>query len=317
MDAKHRALSERGQGTVEWIAIVGLVSLVFVALVAAGVRVPGVALAESLATRLACVATFSGTCGGGDADGLVAAYGEEMATLVRDHAPALLYEDGMHALPVDYRACRSTACGDGTGDGTVRRSETGEPVTLFTHVIDCRPGEADATEAEGADCSGDRAGRLYVEFWEYYADSATLRGVPIAGEKGYHADDWEGTTFRINPDGSVDQRASSHNGYNYEQGVTNWGSDADIGPLKGAAEVAGLRPHGGWGPSSGGLYISGGSHAGNVRGNLLDIGSTTPSKNIRLVPLEPIATAGDDTKFAITPPWVKDIWTDPEAEGTG
>jgi hypothetical protein len=34
-----------------------------------------------------------------------------------------------------------------------------------------------------------------------------------------------------------------------------------------------------------------------------------------LIPLEPIA-ATDATTFAISPPWRKKVWRDPEAEGT-
>ena len=45
---------------------------------------------------------------------------------------------------------------------------------------------------------------------------------------GYHPDDWESVQFRLRPDGEVDQRASSHHGYNYVRGVGNWGSDAGV-----------------------------------------------------------------------------------------
>src|SRR4051794_10005422 len=307
--------SQSGQSTVEWVGLVTLVSLLLVGMVAMGVRIPGASLAAAIGARIGCAATPLG-CAGGAAT-LEAADGEDLARTVRRSTPKLLYEDGMHALPVDYRTCRSTACADGAGEGSVTESATGEPVTLFVHVIDCRPEGRAATEAAGADCSGDHAGRLFIQYWEYYANSATLRGVPIAGDKGFHEDDWEGTQFRINPDGTVDQRASSHNGFNYEQGAGNWGSDAGIGIVKGATEWAGIRPHGGWGPATGMVYISGGSHAGNVKGDLSHIGSQTRRGDIRLIPLEPIAAAGNDPGFAITPPWVKDAWTDPEAEGTG
>jgi len=314
-----RNRSQDGQATVEWVALVGLVSVLFAFLVAAGVRVPGTALAESLASRLICAVSLSGGCDSSESP-LVSVYGSDLAALLRDHAPTLLYERGMHALPVDYRACRATACGDGPGRGDVDRSDTGLPVTLFVHVIDCRSEaveKVEKTRAAGGDCSGDHAGNLYLQYWEYFADSATLRGMPIAGAKGYHADDWEGTEFRINRDGTVDQRASSHNGYNHDQGPANWGSDADIGVWKDATEIAGIRPHGGWGGASGEVFISGGSHAGNVEGDLDEIGSSTPGASIQLIPLEPIALDGRDPGFAITPPWVKDVWSDPEAEGTG
>ena len=44
-------------------------------------------------------------------------------------------------------------------------------------------------------------------------------------------------------------------------------------------------------------------------------GRFTPASRLHLVPLEPIA-ADDRTAFAITPPWLKEVWRDPEAEGT-
>jgi hypothetical protein len=84
----------------------------------------------------------------------------------------------------------------------------------------------------------------------YYADSATLRGVPIAGDAGYHHDDWESVQIRIGPEGGVDERASSHHGYNYAQSAANAGSDAGIDPLKDVAEAVDARPENGWGPRS-------------------------------------------------------------------
>src|SRR4029077_5226944 len=120
--------------------------------------------------------------------------------------------------------------------GLVGRTDAGLPVTAFVHVVDCRTGGPDRAAA-GADCSGPRAGNLYIQYWTYYADSATLRGVPIVGDEGFHSDDWEGVQIRIRPDGSVDERASSHNGYNDARSVANWGSDAGFGPLRAAAEA--------------------------------------------------------------------------------
>ena len=159
-----------------------------------------------------------------------------------------------------------------------------------------------------------RVGNLYIQYWTYYADSATLRGVPIVGERGYHRDDWEGVQIRIRPDGSVDQRASSHDGYNHGQGVANWGSDAGIGPLRDAAEAVGLRRRNGWGPETHLLLVSGGSHAGNADG-IPHIERLTPGNRVHLIPLEPIA-ATSRAHFAISPPWRKRVWRDPEAEGT-
>ena len=153
-----------------------------------------------------------------------------------------------------------------------------------------------------------------AHYWTYYADSATLRDIPIVGEKGYHRDDWEGVQIRIGSDGRVDERASSHNGYNYGRSVANWGSDAGLGPLNDAAETLGARERNGWGPETGIVLVSGGSHAGNAAG-IPHVDHFTPGRRVHLIPLEPVA-AGDRTSFAISPPWLKKVWRDPEAEGT-
>jgi hypothetical protein len=283
-----------------------------VGLVAVGVRVPGVALARGIASRILCAASLADGCG--DEPVLIASYGTEVGKLVRRYMPMLAFEEGARALPVDFRRCRSTSCGDGSGRGLVHRSDERLAVTAFVHVIDCRDGEAVQSEAEGADCSGPRAGNLYLQYWTYYADSATLRDVPIAGEEGFHEDDWEGVQIRIRPDGQVDERASSHNGYNYGLSAMNWGSDAGLGVLKDAAESLGTRARNGWGPARGLLLVSGGSHAGNA-GGIAHVDRFTPGRRVHLIPLEPIA-ATDASTFAIEPPWRKQVWRDPEAEGT-
>jgi hypothetical protein len=303
--------AERGQGTVEWVGLVAVVSLLLAALVAVGVRVPGTALARAVAAKMLCAASMADSCG--DEPVLIAAYGTEVGGLVREHMPWLLFERGSRALPVDFRRCRSTACGDGPERGFVPRSGAGLPVTAFVHVVDCRPGASGAPEAEGADCSGSRAGNLYIQYWTYYADSATLRGVPIAGDAGYHRDDWESVQIRIGPD-EVTQRASSHHGYNHTQGAANWGSDAAIGPLNDVAEALGARPANGWGRETGILLVSGGSHAGNASG-IPRIERLTPGPRVHLVPLELIA-ATSRARFAVSPPWLKHVWRDPEAAST-
>jgi hypothetical protein len=228
--------------------------------------------------------------------------------------PTIAFESGSRAVPVDFRRCRSTNCGDGTARGLVHRTDQRLPVTAFVHVVDCRAGERAESEAGGADCSGSRAGRLYVQYWLYYADSATLRGVPIVGREGFHRDDWEGVQIRVSADGSVDERASSHHGYNYGLSVRNWGSDAGIGPLREMAEALGARNEGGWGPETHLLLVSGGSHAGNAIG-FADVDRFTPGRRVHLVPLEPIG-ASSGARFAIAPPWLKRVWRDPEYEGT-
>lgn len=304
--SRGRRWCERGQGTVEWVGLVTVVALSLATLVAVGVRVPGAALARAVASRILCAAAMADGCG--DEPTLIAAYGSEIGRLARRHMPTLLFERGSRALPVDFRRCRAIACGDGSARGLVHRTDAGLAVTAFVHVIDCREG--------GPGCSGARAGNLYIQYWTYYADSASLHGVPIAEDAGYHRDDWEGVQLRIGPDGEIDERASSHHGYNYVQSVANVGSDAGIVPLRDAAETAGVRPRNGWGPETRLLLVSGGSHAGNTNG-FLGIDRVTPGRRVHLVPLEPIAATGVLYRFAISPPWRKRVWRDPEAASTG
>ncbi|MFN8216401.1 MAG: hypothetical protein U0R71_07360 [Solirubrobacterales bacterium] len=303
---------ERGQGTVEWVGMLCALALVFAGLVAVGAEVPGTGLARALASRILCAAALADGCG--DEPVLIAAYGDEVGRLVRRHMPTLVFEAGSRAVPVDFRRCRSSSCGDAGGEGLVHRTDERLPVTAFVHVVDCRAGMSGDAEAAGADCSGPRAGNLYLEYFTYYADSATLRDVPVAGEAGYHRDDWEGVEIRIGPDGSVSERASSHNGYNYSREDVNWFSDAGLGPLSELAELLDARPEGGWGPETHLLLVSGGSHAGNAAGHH-DRARFTPGRRVHVVPLEPIA-AHEHAVFAISPPWLKAIWRDPEAAGT-
>jgi hypothetical protein len=282
------------------------------------VRVPGAALARAVASRLLCAASMADGCG--DEPVLIATYGTEVGELVRRHMPTILFEQGSRAMPVDFRRCRSTACGDGSTRGLVHRTDADLPVTAFVHVVDCRKGggtplSRGEAAADSPDCSGSRAGSLYIQYWTYYADSATFRGIPVLGEEGYHPDDWEGAQVRIRPDGSVDERASSHEGFNQRPGpVGGWASDAGIDLVKHVTEALGLRAENGWGPETHLLIVSGGSHAGNTA-VISHFERLTPRRNVHLIPLEPIA-ATTDARFAINPPWRKKAWRDPEAEGT-
>lgn len=127
--------------------------------------------------------------------------------------------------------------------------------------------------------------------------------------------DWEGVQIRIRPDGSVDERASSHNGFNQSAGpVGGWASDLGVDAIKDAEEAIGLRPVNGWGPETRLLIVSGGSHAGHTDG-AEGFERFTPGSSVHLVPLEPIA-ATTTARFSISPPWRKRAWRDPEAEHT-
>ncbi|MFN2611946.1 MAG: hypothetical protein ABR536_01085 [Solirubrobacterales bacterium] len=324
-----RARNESGQSAVEWVGLLALVALLLVVLLhSIDGRLPGAALAESIAERLVCAAKLSGCRRSVDSP-LVASYGEEAAVLARRYAPELRYEPGSSAIPVDFRRCRSTVCGDGPRSGPVFLSNTGEQPTAFVHLIH-------------------RDGSTYIQYWLYYADSATLRGVPYAGAKGYHLDDWESYQVRAGPGGrGVVTRASSHQGYNGGTSWANPASDAGIETLTGAAESVGLRSQNGWTPARGRVYVSGGSHAGHAseprpvlrlsdRGlhgreaaRMRDLnrlaqwtgygdrpGRWTPASRLQLVPIEPLAQGCARHQFAISAPWCKKVYVDPEYRGT-
>ena len=352
-----------GQGTVEWVALIALVSAALGVLGwFAGLRLPGMALAHAIGERIVCAVRLTYGCRSDPQ--LASTYGE-LAGQVREQAPRIVYERGMRALPVDFRDCRSPACGDGPETGTVTRSLAGRPVTLFTHVIDCRdPGRP---ASSGYRCSGVAAGHVYIQYWAYEGDSATFRGAPLLGAAGYHHDDWESYQVRIDRTGSVAARASSHNGYNgSDNPAADWASDA-AGELPGASqardlyEAAGLRDGRGWTRSAGTYYVSGGSHAGHATEGSLrrevaglaateslaltarpvegPLGAaeerhrqqllahriytalfgpgarTTPRGGIRLVPIETLRDR-DAYGFAVTPPWRKRVFADPEYAGT-
>jgi hypothetical protein len=341
--AASRGSGEAGQSTVEWIGLVLMASIACVAVLGMGARGISVAgLARAIATRLVCAADLSGAC---SASGpLVAAYGPELAARVEANAPEIDYEDGMSELPVDFRSCRDEACGRGPDSGAVSASQTGEPVTAFVHVVDCRgagtPGEG---VARRDDCSGERAGNAYLQYWLYYGDSSTSPWSDLPGSPGSHEDDWEGYQVRIAADGT-DARATSHHGYDYRGGPVNWPTDAGI-----VSKAA-------WGEATGHLYVSDSSHAGHVfeprrldplRGvrtasrTAVEVAAAvagsrlpsqrhggvsltaptrptrwTPASDLVLIPIESLGPMARRAPFAIDPPWRKAVYFDPEDEGT-
>ena len=154
---------ERGQTTIEWIGLVLLVCLLVLGMLAAlGARLSATGLARTIAARLICAAGLSDACA--VEPELVAAYGAELAGQVAKNAPQIIYERGMTALPVDFRSCRGGRCGNGPDSGAVWSSDAGEPAAAFVHVVDCGDDHALAqTAARRIDCSGDRAGHLYIQ----------------------------------------------------------------------------------------------------------------------------------------------------------
>ena len=278
---------------------------------------------KTVVERLVCAVRLSENCR--EQPKLERAYDDELAAFLQAHAPTLLYEPGMTALPVDYRRCRADGCAEGGGEGHQARTLADEPVTAFTHVVDCRRGRAARTEAAGADCSGDRRDRLYLQYWFYYPGSATAEGsTPLkpairrvseaVGKPSFHPDDWESYQIRIGPGGGF-ARASSHHGHGYELGgdrlIPGFRLDSRGRRL---ALVRSPWVENGWGPETGTLYVSGGSHAGSAR-IYKRVARATKDYRLRLIPLRSLA-ARDGTEFAVTPPWRKRVFFDPEYAGT-
>src|SRR5688572_13028093 len=164
-----------------------------------------------------------------------------------------------------------------------------------------------------------------LQYWFYYVDSATLEGEGLQkramqelGRPGFHPDDWESYQVRIGPRGAQ-ARAGSHHGYNYEGGARNWASDAGLHGINGAVEDdLRLRERKGWGPETGMTWVSGGSHAGHVKDELVprlvqgDYQRWTEPEGLTLIPLEPIAEKDPGADFAIVAPWLKEVWRDGE-----
>lgn len=311
--SRRRPGRDAGQATIEWT---GLAFLVAVLLVAVSVPAVGSApgLVHSVYRSMLCAVSLGGGCPG--APGLASVYGDEIAREVERLAPELHLEDGLLGMPVDFRTCRSPACAE--GEGLTRSGSTaGERATLFTRVVDCREG---GTDADRPGCLGSAAGNLYLQYWAYYPESATFRGVPVLAERGYHRHDWESAMVRVGPDGEVSQRASSHSGYAHVRSVLNWPSDAGLRGAERALEGLGIRSPGGWGRWTGRWFVAGGSHAGAASADRGAHPITIRRRGIRLVPLETIRSGPlvRPARFdPITPPWRKAVWTNPEAIGTG
>lgn len=304
---------ERGQATIEWV---GLVCLAAVALGAFALAVPlvdGRALGGFLSHRIVC-AVRADAC----SDALLRrAYGPDDAELVRRLAPGVVYEPGEHQLPVDFRRCRTVACARAPDDRDLdaHRSAAGRRATLFTRVV--RSG-----------------GRTYIQYWFYYPDSnsavlssdriwklAFRKGGP--GYPGFHRDDWEGHQLRIDRDGAIAVRSTSH-------GHHQWCKEPECRNR--------------WGPRTGWTRVSRGSHAGHIplertvsgqrggaggrarlpRGKLrtryrprlpgADLRERTSTPDgIELVPLELLDKRGYRRRGeGVSPPWQKRAYRAPE-----
>ncbi len=173
-------------------------------------------LARALASRMLCAVSMADGCG--DEPVLIAAYGDRGR-----RAGA----GGTCRRSSSSRArgrCRWTS-----GAAVVPPAATGRPRPgprdrrgCAGHGLRARrrlPGGVGAArlEAEGARLLGSRAPATSTSS----TGSITPTRPPCAAcrspGRGLSQDDWEGVQIRIGPDGRVDERASSHNGYNYAQ----------------------------------------------------------------------------------------------------
>ena len=334
---------QRGQATVEWLALLLVLALGLGALAALAPLIDGRSLGGFFAHRFVCA--VRGGCSERDGDAALArAYGPRVAGLVRSHAPSLVYEPGERQLPVDWRRCRRPRCANAPDDRDldVHRSDAGAPATVFTRVLR-------------------RGGRTYIQYWLYYPDSNSvvagsdkawealwllprLRGIvaDAPGYPGYHRDDWESFQIRLERDGSTWVRASSHGHYQGCKekdcqgrwvGGTGWtrvsrGSHAGHIPFRTVVRARSGGPsapdgRGGeppvarvWAGKTPGLP------AAWVRRLPLYPGPdnrerTSTSEGLRLVPLE----TRDRGRYrrrddGIAPPWRKDVYEHPESDGS-
>jgi hypothetical protein len=158
--------SERGQATVEYVALMLFCCLSLGALLAIRAGFDGRSFGGFLARHVVCA--VSRGCDPGERE-LVEAYGENDAGAVRALAPNLVYERGEEQLPVDWRECRGPGCAAAPDDPSLdaHRGQSGVRATAFTHVIR-------------------RGGRLYVQYWLYYPDSnSTLAGSDRLWERSW------------------------------------------------------------------------------------------------------------------------------------
>ncbi len=146
-----------------------------------------------------------------------------------------------------------------------------------------------------------RAESAYIHYWLYYPDSRTTH-LPDAG-LGAHRDDWEGVIVRLAADGAA-ARATAHGGL---AGTGPWWATAPgwrpIGP----------RPL---------VYRASGSHANGFAPADIDLAGDRWNGTLGTV--DPTFVAADlarSRRFrfdaAASPPWMKRLWRDPDAAGTG
>ena len=289
-----RVSRERGQATVEWVALLLLVAAALATVAAlAGARTGWLPGALRCAIFRAC----------GEAGALRAAYGPEVGELVRGQAPSVVYERGTFSLPVDFRRCRSHRCSDAPDrPGAVARSARGRvPASAFTRVVDRR----------------DRGGDLFLQFWLYYPDSTYVtsrlaKALDHVDGGAYHRGDWESYQVRLSPAGGARARASAHAGYTGRRSRLD---ACETTLLPGFLRHLVDDCHA-WIPTTGWTRVSRGSHAGHIVDGP-GHERFTPAADLHLVPLEPLSRGPCRWRGSeVSAPWCKPVYRDPERDDT-
>jgi hypothetical protein len=146
-----------------------------------------------------------------------------------------------------------------------------------------------------------RPDAAYIHYWFYYPDSRTTH-LPIGG-LGTHHDDWEGMIVRLAADGAA-ARATAHGGL---AGKGPWWATAP------GWRPIGRRPV---------LYRASGSHANGFAAADIDLAGDRWNGTIgEVIPTFIAADAARSLRRrfdpAAAPPWMKRLWRDPNAAGTG
>jgi len=185
-----------------------------------------------------------------------------------------------------------------------------------------------------------RGGRTYVGYWLYYPDSNTTWGgsdsawegswvLPrlrklVSGTSeypGFHRDDWEGHMVRIDPDGSVWARSTSHGHWqsckqsvcrDRWMGATGWtrvSRGSHSGHIPVVRTRSGLGPLRGTGPGSPPRRFVPALPGRDLHER------TTTAEGLRLVPLETLNRRGYRRLDPdVAPPWEKEAYRDPQSD---
>jgi hypothetical protein len=220
--------------------------------------------------------------------------------LIRRYVPTMILERDRYgedaAVPSDPGVCRKPWCA---------AFGTGRP-TIFTHLV---------RKSGTASGRGDGQGVTFVEYWFYYPDSKTLHA-PIPELRGYHRDDWEGMIVRIPDGGEPAARVTAHQGL--------------VGSARGwtaGARGVTLAADPGWQPISEHptIYRAAGSHANGFTRDGIDLPLDRWNGDLGTISWQRFALVAADTAPALrfrydpaaTPPWMKVLWSNPEAVATG